>query len=121
MSATSSSLQQWLLLRAVSQRMLQLATEKKWDELVGGEIEYVQLVEALAQQTITHEDTCANQIKEILKIVINNENEVKRLLHIRMEELKTLIKNGVQQKSVTSAYSNLSGVLLIPDAPAAPQ
>lgn len=121
MSSSSSSLQQWLLLRAVSQRMLKLATENKWDELVVGEIEYVQLVETLAQQIITLEDVCANQIKEILMIVINNENEVKRLLNIRMEELKTLIKNGVQQKSITSAYSNLSGVLLIPDAPVAPQ
>jgi len=121
MSATSSSLQQWLLLRAVSQRMLMLATENKWDELVEGEIEYVQLVESLAQHTITVEDACANQIKEILNIVINNENEVKRLLNIRMEELKTLIKSGVQQNSITSAYGNLSGVLLIPDAPAASQ
>lgn len=99
MSASYSSLQKWLLLRSVSQKMLKLATENKWDELVEGEIEYVQLVESLSQEQFTADDACAPQIREVLRIVIENENEVKRLLNIRMEELKKLIKNGVQQNS----------------------
>lgn len=121
MSASYSSLQKWLLLRSVSQKMLKLATENKWDELVEGEIEYVQLVESLSQEQFTADNACAPQIREVLRIVIENENEVKRLLNIRMEELKKLIKNGVQQNSLSSAYGNLSGVVLVPDAPTASQ
>ena len=115
MSASYSSLQKWLLLRSVSQKMLKLATENKWDELVEGEIE------SLSQEQFTADDACAPQIREVLRIVIENENEVKRLLNIRMEELKKLIKNGVQQNSLSSAYGNLSGVVLVPDAPTASQ
>ena len=37
------------------------------------------------------------------------------------KKLKKLIKNGVQQNSLSSAYGNLSGVVLVPDAPTASQ
>lgn len=122
MSTSSSSLQQWLRLHSVSQRMLKLATENKWDELVEGEIEYIRLVETLAMDpTQTDTPSNQNQIKGLLRTIIDNENEVKRLLNIRMDELKILIQNGNQQKTLTSTYSNLSGMLLVPDAPTSPQ
>lgn len=121
MSASTSSLQKWFLLLSVSQQMLKLATENRWDELVEGEIEYVQLVETLSQEPIATDDSCAPQIRELIKLIIDNENEVKRLLNIRMAELRTLIKNGVQQNSLSSAYGNLSGMVLVPDAPSATQ
>jgi flagellar protein FliT len=122
MSASFSSLQQWLLLRSVSQQMLRLASENKWDELVEGEMEYIRLVESLAQDPNPPGDpSTQSQIRELLHTIIDNENEVKRLLNIRMDELKVLIQNGNQQKTLTSTYSNLSGMLLVPDAPPAPQ
>ncbi|AGE94148.1 flagella biosynthesis regulatory protein FliT [Citrobacter farmeri] len=122
MSASFSSLQQWLLLRSVSQQMLRLASENKWDELVEGEMEYIRLVESLAQDPNPPGDpSTQSQIRELLHTIIDNENEVKRLLNIRMDELKVLIQNGNQQKTLTSTYSNLSGMLLVPDAPTAPQ
>ncbi|AMG95061.1 MULTISPECIES: flagella biosynthesis regulatory protein FliT [Citrobacter] len=122
MSASFSSLQQWLLLRSVSQQMLRLASENKWDELVEGEMEYIRLVESLAQDPNPPGDpSTQSQIRELLHTIIDNENEVKRLLSIRMDELKVLIQNGNQQKTLTSTYSNLSGMLLVPDAPTAPQ
>ncbi|EQB4815645.1 TPA: flagellar protein FliT [Citrobacter amalonaticus] len=122
MSASFSSLQQWLLLRSVSQQMLRLASENKWDELVEGEMEYIRLVESLAQDPNPPGDpSTQSQIRELLHTIIDNENEVKRLLSIRMAELKVLIQNGNQQKTLTSTYSNLSGMLLVPDAPTAPQ
>ncbi|AUJ81062.1 flagella biosynthesis regulatory protein FliT [Enterobacter cancerogenus] len=121
MSASSSSLKKWFLLHSVSQRMLKLATENKWDELVEGEIEYVQLVETLSQEHNSIDDSFSPQIRELLRVIIDNENEVKRLLNVRMEELKVLIKNGVQQNSLSSAYGNLSGMVLVPDAPPASQ
>ncbi|HAT6804461.1 flagella biosynthesis regulatory protein FliT [Citrobacter amalonaticus] len=122
MSASFSSLQQWLLLRSVSQQMLRLASENKWDELVEGEMEYIRLVETLAQDPNPPGDpSTQSQIRELLHTIIDNENEVKRLLSIRMDELKVLIQNGNQQKTLTSTYSNLSGMLLVPDAPTAPQ
>ncbi|HHE5696777.1 TPA: flagella biosynthesis regulatory protein FliT [Citrobacter amalonaticus] len=122
MSASFSSLQQWLLLRSVSQQMLRLASENKWDELVEGEMEYIRLVESLAQDPNQPGDpSTQSQIRELLHTIIDNENEVKRLLNIRMDELKVLIQNGNQQKTLTSTYSNLSGMLLVPDAPTAPQ
>jgi flagellar protein FliT len=121
MSASSSSLQQWLRLRAASQHMLRLVTEKRWDELVEGEMEYIRLVEALAQKSFQPgAPSTQNQIKELLRVIIDNENEVKRLLTIRMNELKALIQSGNQQKTLTSAYSNHSGMLLVPDAPGTP-
>ncbi|MEG2267112.1 MAG: flagellar protein FliT, partial [Acinetobacter sp.] len=84
MSTSSSSLQQWLRLHSVSQRMLKLATENKWDELVEGEIEYIRLVETLAMDpTQTDTPSNQNQIKGLLRTIIDNENEVKRLLNIR--------------------------------------
>ncbi|EGT4252979.1 flagella biosynthesis regulatory protein FliT [Citrobacter amalonaticus] len=122
MSASFSSLQQWLLLRSVSQQMLRLASENKWDELVEGEMEYIRLVESLAQDPNPPGDPSSqSQIRELLHTIIDNENEVKRLLSIRMDELRVLIQNGNQQKTLTSTYSNLSGMLLVPDAPTAPQ
>lgn len=122
MSASFSSLQQWLQLRSVSQQMLRLATENKWDELVEGEMEYIRLVESLALDPNPPGDpSTQSQIRELLRVIIDNENEVKRLLNIRMEELKVLIQNGNQQKTLTSTYSNLSGMLLVPDAPTSPQ
>lgn len=99
MSASFSSLQQWLLLRSVSQQMLRLASENKWDELVEGEMEYIRLVESLAQDPNPPGDpSTQSQIRELLHTIIDNENEVKRLLSIRMDELKVLIQNGNQQK-----------------------
>lgn len=122
MSASFSSLQQWLQLRSVSQQMLRLATENKWDELVEGEMEYIRLVESLALDPNPPGDpSTQSQIRDLLRVIIDNENEVKRLLNIRMEELKVLIQNGNQQKTLTSTYSNLSGMLLVPDAPTSPQ
>lgn len=122
MSASFSSLQQWLQLRSVSQQMLRLATESKWDELVEGEMEYIRLVESLALDPNPPGDpSTQSQIKELLRTIIDNENEVKRLLNIRMDELKVLIQNGNQQKTLTSTYSNLSGMLLVPDAPTSQQ
>ena len=120
MSTSSSSLQQWLRLHSVSQQMLKLATEKKWDELVEGEMEYICLVESLTQNPAhSSAPSTHNQIKGLLRAIIDNENEVKRLLNVRMDELKVLIQNGNQQKTLTSTYSNLSGMLLVPDAPTA--
>ncbi|WP_336220917.1 flagella biosynthesis regulatory protein FliT [Citrobacter amalonaticus] len=122
MSASFSSLQQWLQLRSVSQQMLRLATESKWDELVEGEMEYIRLVESLALDPNPPGDpSTQSQIKELLRTIIDNENEVKRLLNIRMDELKVLIQNGNQQKTLTSTYSNLSGMLLVPDVPTSQQ
>ena len=122
MSTSSSSLQQWLRLHSVSQRMLKLATEKKWDELVEGEMEYICLVESLTQNpALSSGPSTHNQIRGLLRAIIDNENEVKRLLNMRMDELKVLIQNGNQQRTLTSTYSNLSGMLLVPDAPTTPQ
>lgn len=116
MQISLPSLQQWQHLLAVSKKMLTLAMQSQWDELVENEVEYIQLVEALTQQTEPPTEPSQHfQVREILRQVIDNENEIKRLLKIRMDELRGLIQQGNQQQSLNTTYGNLSGNLLVPN------
>lgn len=115
MIPTSSSLADWQHLLLLSSQMLTQAKNQQWEDLINGELAYIQYVEALSSHQGDITD-CPNpiQVREILRQLLENEAEVKRLLLARMDELKVLIHQGNQQQSVNLAYGRLAGMLLLP-------
>lgn len=115
MTLTSSSLAGWQHLLLLSNQMLDMAKAHQWEELISGELAYIQQVEALSASDgdVTE---CPNPSKahEILRQLLENEAEVKRLLQERMNALKVLIHQGNQQQSVNLTYGRLAGMLLLP-------
>ena len=110
------SLTDWHALHALSTTMLNLAHSGKWDELIEQEVNYVQLVESIAHNPISPGNKQqTQQAKELLNLVLSNEAELKVLLQQRMEELRGLIDQTGKQHSVTAAYGNLSGKVLMPN------
>ena len=99
-----------------SNRMLRLATEGLWDELIASEMEYVNAVQKIAQLTQTSEptDPVQEQLRPLLRTVLDNENTVKRLLQARMDELAKLVGQSSIQKSVMSTYGKQGGQVLVP-------
>lgn len=99
----------------LSQGMLRLASEGSWEELIKKETEYVRAVQQLAQSTGTaslSSQTLA-QLRPVLRHILDNESEVRRLLQARMTELSQLVGESSRQKSVLSAYGQ-SGTVLVP-------
>lgn len=104
----------------ISQSMTRLASEGKWDELIEREVDYVSTVEKLAETTreMSVPARTQEQLRPVLRHILDNEAEVKRLLQDRMGELSQLIGQNSRQKSVNSAYGNMSGVVLFPNGSA---
>ncbi len=96
--------------------MLRLATEGLWDELIASEMEYVNAVQKIAQLTQLSEpsDPVQEQLRPLLRKVLDNENTVKRLLQARMDELAKLVGQSSIQKSVMSTYGKQGGHVLVP-------
>ncbi|MDF7027773.1 flagellar protein FliT [Escherichia coli] len=90
----------WQQLVEKSQLMLRLATEEQWDELIASEMAYVNAVQ--------------EQLRPMLRLILDNESKVKQLLQIRMNELAKLVGQSSVQKSVLSAYGDQGGFVLAP-------
>jgi flagellar protein FliT len=90
----------------LSNQMLALAQAGKWEELVGLELTYVTAVEKTANYAITENTSIALQelLRNKLQQILNNESELKRLLQLRMDELKILIGQSTRQSTVNSTY-----------------
>jgi len=115
MTPTSSSLADWQQLLLLSNQMLIMARTQQWEALIDGELNYIQHVNALsASNAIAADSPFPGRVREILRQLLENEAEVKRLLLERMDELKVLIHQGNQQQSVNLAYGRLAGMLLLP-------
>ena len=99
-----------------SNRMLRLATEGLWDELIASEMEYVNAVQKIAQLTQLSEpsDPVQEQLRPLLRKVLDNENTVIRLLKARIDELAKLVGQSSIQKSVMSTYGKQGGHVLVP-------
>lgn len=99
-----------------SNRMLRLATEGLWDELIASEMEYVNAVQKIAQLTEDSQpnDPLQEQLRPILRTVLDNESTVKRLLQARMDELSRLVGQSSIQKTVMNTYGNQGGFVLVP-------
>ena len=99
-----------------SNMMLRLATEGLWDELIASEMEYVNAVQKIAQLTQDSQpnDPVQEQLRPLLRTVLDNENTVKRLLQARMDELAKLVGQSSMQKTVMNTYGNQGGFVLVP-------
>jgi flagellar protein FliT len=96
--------------------MLRFATEGQWDELIACEMEYVSAVQKLAEITQQTEPSTViqDQLRPVLRAILDNETEVKRLLQARMEELAKLVGQSTIQKSVLTTYGKQGGHVLVP-------
>lgn len=105
---------QQLLIASCS--MLTLAREGRWDDLIEHELNYIAAVEKLTQFQDTGEVAPAvqAQVRPLLRQILDNEVELKTLLHQRMEELRTLVGQTSRQHNLNSAYGRLSGNILFP-------
>lgn len=99
-----------------SQSMLRLAGDAQWDELIDIEVDYVSAVEKLAKVTQTEPvpSKTLDQLRPVLRHILDNEAEVKKMLKSRQEEISLLIQQAGRQKSVNRAYTNVAGVVLFP-------
>ncbi|MDI9800372.1 flagella biosynthesis regulatory protein FliT [Citrobacter koseri] len=116
MKNPSSALTDWQALHSLSLAMLKLAHSGLWDELIAHEINYVRLIESIAKNPIsTAPPAQIEQARNLLNMVLKNENELKELLTARMDELRKLINQTGKQQSITSTYGKLSGNILYPE------
>lgn len=99
-----------------SNMMLRLATEGLWDELIASEMDYVNAVQNIAQLTHDNQpnDPLQEQLRPLLRAVLDNESQVKRLLQARMDELAKLVGQSSIQKTVMTTYGNQGGYVLVP-------
>jgi flagellar protein FliT len=97
--------------------MLNLVHSGQWDALIEQEMHYVQLVEKISQTPIM---SCppaqVEQARALLEMILENENALKALLKVRMDELRNLIDQTGKQQSITSTYGKLSGNILYPES-----
>lgn len=90
----------------LSSQMIALAQTERWEDLVELEFAYVQAVEKTADFTgkagpsMPLQELLRNKLQQIL----DNENELKRLLQCRMDQLKELIGQSTRQSVVNSTY-----------------
>lgn len=117
MNNPSAALSHWQALHAQSIAMLNLAHSGQWDALIEQEMHYVQLVEKISQTPIM---SCppaqVEQARALLEMILENENALKALLKVRMDELRNLIDQTGKQQSITSTYGKLSGNILYPES-----
>ncbi|QGY29583.1 flagella biosynthesis regulatory protein FliT [Pantoea cypripedii] len=98
----------------LSQGMLRLAADGEWDELITKEMDYVSAVQQLARSTQDAAPSLQTQeqLRPVLRHILDNESEVKRLLQTRMDELSQLVGQTSRQKSVMGAYGKQGSVLV---------
>ncbi len=99
-----------------SKIMLRHATEGQWDDLIACEMDYVSAVQKLAELTQQTEPSTIMQetLRPLLRAILENETEVKRLLQTRMDELSRLVGQSSIQKSVLTTYGKQGGHVLLP-------
>ena len=98
----------------LSHGMLRLAADGEWDDLITKEVDYVSAVQTLARSTeaAPPSSQLQDQLRPVLRHILDNESEVRRLLQARMDELSQLIGQSTMQKSVMSAYGKQGNVYL---------
>ena len=101
-----------------SQLMLRLARQGLWDDLITCETDYVNAVHSLARMTqdIAPSLQVQEQLRPTLRLILDNESQVKTLLQARMDELAKLVGQSSIQKSVLSTYGNQGGHVLVPQS-----
>jgi len=100
---------EYQLILSLSEQMLRLANEVKWDELVELEVGYVKAVEATTKLPMSEQTSIMvqNDIRRYLRIILDNENTVKTLLQARMKKLTELIGQSSKQQQVNMTYGKI--------------
>ncbi|HAT3903200.1 TPA: flagella biosynthesis regulatory protein FliT [Citrobacter koseri] len=123
MTSAVEFINRWQRIALLSQSLLELAQRGEWDLLLEQEVTYLQSIETVMETqtppgiTQSLQDMIAGYIKQTL----DNEQLLRSLLQERLDELSNLIGQSARQKSLNNAYGRLSGMLLVPDVPTAPQ
>lgn len=101
-----------------SHLMLRLARQGLWDDLITCETDYVNAVHSLARMTQDFAPSLQvqEQLRPTLRLILDNESQVKKLLQARMDELAKLVGQSSIQKSVLSTYGNQGGHVLVPQS-----
>ena len=101
---------EYRLILTLSEHMLVLAKEEKWDELVELEVSYLKAVEATTTLPLTEEISpiVQNLIRQSLRQILDNETQIKTLLQARMNKLAELIGQSVKQQEVNTTYGRFT-------------
>ncbi len=77
----------WQQLVEKSQLKLRLETEDQWDELIASEMANVNAVQEIAHLTeeVAPSTTMQEQLRPMLRLILDNESKIKQLLQIRMD------------------------------------
>src|SRR5471030_632186 len=101
---------EYQLILTLSEHMLTLAKEEKWDDLVELEVSYLKAVEATTKLPLSEEISAAvqNLIRVHLRRILDNETQIKTLLQSRMNKLAELIGQSVKQQEVNTTYGRFT-------------
>ncbi|MDX7990823.1 flagella biosynthesis regulatory protein FliT [Xenorhabdus littoralis] len=91
---------------SLSEQMINLARNEKWDELIDMEITYLKAVEMVTSLSENSDTPISlqQQLTKILQTVLDNEKETKRLLRKRLDELSDLIKQESCKQLLHDTY-----------------
>lgn len=117
MSGNVETLVSYQQLLKMSQSMLALASEGKWDDLIDCEMSYLQTVERVTNNLPASALPVGlqSQIRVAIKEILENENQVKTLLNGRMGELRSLVDSGSNQRNISNTYGKMSSNILFPN------
>ncbi|WP_337262991.1 MULTISPECIES: flagella biosynthesis regulatory protein FliT [unclassified Serratia (in: enterobacteria)] len=90
----------------LSKQMIALAQSQQWDTLIELEMAYISAVEKTGDFVAVTGSPMALQeiLHHWLQQILDNEAELKRLLQLRMDELRVLIGQSTQQNVVNNTY-----------------
>ncbi|PKH24719.1 flagella biosynthesis regulatory protein FliT [Enterobacterales bacterium CwR94] len=119
MMANKSLYSQYQHALGLSQRMLQLARQGEWNSLVEMEVTYLNAVEMLSEQQQASQLPLIlqEQLRPVLRQLIDNETELRQLLQVRLGELRHLVDQNSLQQTVNHTYGKLAGSIMFPGQP----
>lgn len=113
MSGNVETLLSYQQLVKLSQSMLSLAVDGKWNDLIDCEMNYLQTVEQVTKiPASTLPNGLQSQIRVAIKEILDNESQLKSLLNGRMDELRDLVDSSTNQRNISSSYGKLSSNIL---------
>lgn len=114
MSGNVETLLSYQQLVKLSQSMLSLAVDGKWNDLIDCEMNYLQTVEQVTKNppASTLPNGLQSQIRVAIKEILDNESQLKSLLNGRMDELRDLVDSSTNQRNISSSYGKLSSNIL---------
>lgn len=97
---------EYQLILGLSEQMLVIAREERWDELVEQEVSYAKMVEATARLPLSADMSVRVQetIRLTLRGVLENESEIKRLLQTRLDKLIELMGHSSRSREINTTY-----------------